>query len=205
MPPKGSAAGNIPIGHSRGHIDDGEGSYEEQWHKERRERQRMVDQLRRRSWATGLDQFLSEAAVVAAEELRAELAQILEHDPIARRFRVRAGVGWRDSANREMLSASDGAQMGCAYSLGSTVVVERLELAPAFRGPGLLRDHGVVSGASVVIVGQEYPFGVLSVYSTRRRMFTPDDVEFLQGVASVISAATYRWDSHRGSHWRNGR
>jgi GAF domain-containing protein len=80
-------------------------------------------------------------------------------------------------------------------------VVERLELAAALRGPGLLRDHGVVSGASVIIPGQKHPFGVLNVYCTSHRMFTPDDVEFLQGVASVISAASYRRDSHR----RNGR
>ena len=205
MPANSNTAGGSRAGRSRGQRDYGEESYELQWHNERREQQRIIEYIRGRSLATtSLDAFLTDAAAVAAEVLCADLAQILEYDPVTRGFRVRAGIGWRENADRDTLSAGDGAQMGYAYAAHGTVVVERLDQVAALRGPGRLRDHGVVSGASVLIAGQESPFGVLSVYTTGHRLFTPDDVEFLQSIASVTSAAVCRSASHPRAGFQQG-
>ena len=42
---------------------------------------------------------------------------------------------------------------------------------------------------SVIICGQDRPFGVLGVHTTRRRTFTEDDVHFLQVAANILAGA----------------
>jgi GAF domain-containing protein len=45
---------------------------------------------------------------------------------------------------------------------------------------------------SVVIRGQERPYGVLGVHTTSRRTFTQDEAYFLQAVANIVAAAIQR-------------
>jgi light-regulated signal transduction histidine kinase (bacteriophytochrome) len=67
----------------------------------------------------------------------------------------------------------------------------------------LLHDHNIVSGMSVLIeaIPQEEtwqstsanisyrPFGVLGAYTSKRRVFSRNDVDFLQSVANVLAVA----------------
>lgn len=183
-----------PSSSSDASVDRENQSYEQRWREVHREQQQIIKTLRLSSQVVGLNEFLAEAVQAAAKVLNADLAQILEHDQASHSFRVRAGVGWRDNAAEQLvLSPSDGAKMAYAWVVNGPVVVERLDRTAAFAGPGLLNAYGVVSAASVTIPGQEGPFGVLSVYATSHRMFTRDEVEFLQRVANVVSAAAYRW------------
>src|ERR1700688_3564315 len=69
------------------------------------------------------------------------------------------------------------------------VIVEDLGTETRFSRPRLLHNHGVVSGMTVIIPGQERPFGVLGAHTTTRRRFTQDDVNFLQAIANVLAAA----------------
>jgi signal transduction histidine kinase len=46
-----------------------------------------------------------------------------------------------------------------------------------------------VSGMSTIIRGPDKPWGVLGAHTTRRRLFTDDDVNFLQAVANVLAGA----------------
>ena len=56
----------------------------------------------------------------------------------------------------------------------------------------MLREHGVVSGLSVIIQGRERPFGTLGAFTDRPRTFARDDVHFLQAVVNVLAAAIQR-------------
>jgi two-component system sensor kinase FixL len=69
------------------------------------------------------------------------------------------------------------------------VIVQNLPTESRFEGTRLLDDHGVVSGMSVIIQAHERPFGVLGAHTTVRRVFTEDDIHFLQAVANVLAAA----------------
>ena len=64
--------------------------------------------------------------------------------------------------------------------------------------PELLREHGIVSGISVVIQGRERPYGVLGAHSPRRRAFSRDDVSFMQAIANVLAMAVERASANRG-------
>jgi diguanylate cyclase (GGDEF)-like protein/PAS domain S-box-containing protein len=72
------------------------------------------------------------------------------------------------------------------------VIVDDLRTETRFQGPDLLLDHGVINGMSVIIRGQEEPFGILGAHTAQQRMFTSDDVSFLQSVANVLGTAIGR-------------
>ena len=83
-------------------------------------------------------------------------------------------------------------QAGYALLSSSPVIVEDLRTEKRFRASPLLLEHGAVSGISVIIHGRARPYGVLEAHTTRQRNFTPDDIHFLQSVASILAAAIER-------------
>lgn len=141
---------------------------------------------------TDLDRLFQSACMVVTETLDSDFAALLE--PVAGGgFLLRAGVGWREGLVRSAtVPAGTNTQTGYAMIAGEPVVVEDLAREGRFRGESLLREHDVVSGASVVVPGTSAPAGVLSVHAQTPRSFSGEDVFFLQSVANVLSAATAR-------------
>jgi PAS domain S-box-containing protein len=141
---------------------------------------------------TDLDRLFESACMAVAETVDSDFAAILE--PISGGgFLLRAGVGWREGlVGKATLPAGTNTQAGYAMIAGDPVVVEDFARERRFHGEAILREHGVVSGASVVIPGTPSPAGVLSVHSLTPRNFSGEDIFFLQSVANVLSAATGR-------------
>jgi GAF domain-containing protein len=83
-------------------------------------------------------------------------------------------------------------QAGFTLLAGEPVIVSDLAREERFLGDSLLREHGVVSGASVVISGTAAPAGVLTVHTRTPRRFVGEDAFFLQSVANVLSAVMDR-------------
>jgi diguanylate cyclase (GGDEF)-like protein len=139
-----------------------------------------------------LSLVLDKTASLVTQTLSVEFCEILEslHDgPLL----LRAGSGW-DSGMSGHVMVGGGAESLAGYTLLSSrpVVVEDLRAETRFNVPPLLRDHGVVSGVTVVIDGPERPFGVLGVHTKESRKFSQDDINFIQSMANVLSAAVYR-------------
>jgi protein-histidine pros-kinase len=61
-----------------------------------------------------------------------------------------------------------------------------------FTPSDLLRDHEAISGVTVLIPGQDKPFGVLGAHSANVRTFSHDDITFLQAVANLLAGAINR-------------
>jgi diguanylate cyclase (GGDEF)-like protein/PAS domain S-box-containing protein len=80
--------------------------------------------------------------------------------------RLRAGRGWRDGC------------VGAAFD------------------PEVLREHGAVSSATVLIGRPEEPMGVLTASTREVRPFRESDVDFLQSVAHMLAVAIgrVRWE-----------
>ncbi|MCL1597698.1 MAG: PAS domain S-box protein, partial [Actinomycetia bacterium] len=72
------------------------------------------------------------------------------------------------------------------------VIVENLSTDTRFNGPDLLKSHSIVSGMSVVIEGQDRPYGILGVHTDQHRIFCVEDITFLQSVANVLASAIDR-------------
>ena len=144
--------------------------------------------------APPLQRLFDDATRLVAETLNLEYCKVLECLEGNDQLLLRSGVGWKKGlAGRATVSA--GLQSEAWYTLLSDqpVVVEDLREETRFTGQTLLHEHGVVSGMSCIIRGDEVrPWGVLGTHTTRRVNFTGDDVNFLSAVANILGDAIRR-------------
>jgi len=143
---------------------------------------------------TDLSILMNEAVALVARTLEVEYCKILELLPDRNALLLRAGVGWKEGLVGQATVGTGESEAGYALLSKVPVIVEDLRTETRFSGP-LLHDHGVVSGISVIIPGQDRPFGVLGAHATTRRIFTQDDIHFLQAVANLLAAAIKHWRS----------
>lgn len=137
--------------------------------------------------------LLEEAVFFVSQGLQVELAQILELSADGATLLFRSGAGWAEGlAGRVTVPSSSDTHAGYALQSGEPVAVEDLASETRFRERGFLRDHGAVSGLGLAIPGRERPFGVVAAYSLTRRVFSRDDVSFLQALAHTLAAAVDR-------------
>ncbi len=160
----------------------------------RARQQAAVAELGRRALEMAdLGRVMGEAVSLVARVLDVEYCKVLELLPGGEQLRLVAGVGWREGLVGEA-TVGTGLHSQAGYTLASDspVIVRDLATETRFSGPPLLHEHGVVSGLSAVIGGQEGPYGVLGAHTRERRVFTPDDANFLQAVANVLATAIRR-------------
>ena len=160
----------------------------------RQRQQAAVAQLGQRALVgVDLSTLMDEAVSLLAQALEVEYAKVLELLPDGKALLLRAGVGWKKGlVGHTTVDAGVESQAGYTLLSHEPVIVEDLRTETRFSGPPLLREHGVVSGMSVIIRGRERPFGVLGAHTKRWRRFSRDDVNFLQAVANVLAEAIER-------------
>jgi signal transduction histidine kinase/response regulator RpfG family c-di-GMP phosphodiesterase len=171
------------------------------------ERVRVEEQLRRRAAqqaavaelgqralaGTELPTLLDEAVNLAVRNLEVEFGAIMELGPDGEALVIRAGVGWTEGVVGHVTSGAGNASLsGFTLISNEPVVVEDLRAESRFGISAPLRDHGIISGMSVVVYGRDRPFGTLGVFGARPRTFTQDDAHFLQALANVLAAAIQR-------------
>lgn len=117
---------------------------------------------------------------------------IVELTPDRSAFRTVAGVGWNPVVYRGLVPAGGASLAGYTLAVDDSVVARDLSFETRFTVPAPLREHGIVSAATVVLWGPVEPVGVLGVYHNRRRDFTGDDLVYLRSVANVVGAAMSR-------------
>jgi len=125
---------------------------------------------------------------LVAETLGVEFCEVLELLPGDEALLLRAGVGWQEGlVEQATVSAGTNSQAGYTLLCKEPVIVRDLRTEERFNGPPLLRDYGVVSGMSVIIGRSDRPFGVLGAHTAKARVFSRDDIHFLQAAANVLS------------------
>lgn len=137
----------------------------------------------------GIDSLLEDVVKRVAETLQVDYCQILELLPDRDALLLRAGVGWaRRLVGRSTVDARSDSQLGYTLFSSRPVIVENLSTDTRFSDLSLL-EYEIVSGMSVIIDGEAWPFGVLAIHTTQQRTFTEDDINFLQSVANLLATA----------------
>jgi diguanylate cyclase (GGDEF)-like protein/PAS domain S-box-containing protein len=141
-----------------------------------------------------LPALLDHAMGVVANVLGSELACVLELDDDERSFCLQAGVGFRDGLVRNLTVPADWAasQEGFTMLAKEPIVLADVGDERRFGLSDLHREHGVVSGLTAIVQGRGRPYGVLGAYARSRRVFSAEDVSFLQAVANVLANAIDR-------------
>lgn len=156
--------------------------------------QAAVAELGQAALTTGeFSKLVDEATALLTQTLQMEYCEVLELLPDGKALLLRAGAGWREGyVGHATVDAGLKSQAGYTLASDGPVIVHDLRSETRFHPPPLLMEHNVASGMTVIIPGRERPFGILGVHSTRQRLFTNDDVHFLQAVANVLAAAIER-------------
>lgn len=141
-----------------------------------------------------LQSLLDHAVVTVAEVLHMPLSSIAELDPQARHLTWCAATGWTKEmiAQAAPSAGGTGSLVGYTVMVGMPVVSEDVAADPRFAISALFAARAPVSAAAVVIPGPSTPFGVLTVAAQVHHRFEPDEIKFMQAVASVIGIAVER-------------
>jgi signal transduction histidine kinase len=172
---------------------------------DRSEQERLEDELKTRTLQqaalvdlgqralAGIDlaDLMDEAVSVLTRTLDIEFARVLELAPDGRGFVVRAGVGWDEApGGHTTIDLRLRSQAGFTLVSDMPVIVEDFGSESRFPNPPLpLAEGEVTSGMSVLIRGEQRPWGVLCTHTMHHRRFSRDDVHFLQAVANVLAEA----------------
>jgi PAS domain S-box-containing protein len=149
-----------------------------------------------------LDDLLSGAMTVAADTLELGDAALFELEPDGRNVRGRVGmhlgeIVLRSQVEQVVLPVGDGSLPG--YTLVQREAVVAPDLLADARFEALAPQHGVEvrSALAAPISWQEVPWGVLVVYDRVARLWTDDEVHFVQSVANTMGLAIQRSSAER--------
>jgi diguanylate cyclase (GGDEF)-like protein len=90
-------------------------------------------------------------------------------------------------------------QAGRTLSLRHPTIVEHVTHEERVEATPEQVARGIVAGVDVLLEGVDGPLGVLGAHATAPRLFSPVDVQFLQGVANVLAGALERADRERSA------
>jgi len=154
------------------------------------EQQSVITQLSQRALlSVDLQELLNETCARIARTLSVDFCNVLELIPEKQQMLFRASAGWEESMLRSSLDLEPDSQFLYVLSENQPIRIIELSKETRFRAAKILVENKIVSGISVVIPGRSRAFGLLEAYSAKRRVFTEDDMHFLQGVAHVLAAA----------------
>ncbi|MGA9780363.1 MAG: ATP-binding protein [Verrucomicrobiia bacterium] len=136
--------------------------------------------------------LLNQAALLVAHTLELEYSAIWERLPDGQLL-LQAGAGWKRGCVGEIKIPGDNhSQIGLTLNSGEMIVIPDLKNEAHLVVPPLFAEHGIVSGVTVAIPTRARPFGVIGTHATERRDFTPDEMQFLMAVATVLGMTVER-------------
>ena len=135
---------------------------------------------------------LEEAVALVARTLNVDYCNVMELLPGGEELILRAGVGWKEGLVGRVTVKTRDSQPGFVIRSDRPVIVEDAAMETRFVLLPRLLGEDVASAMSVVISTSDGPYGALGVHSRLRRMFTGDEVHFLQAVANVLGTMIER-------------
>jgi signal transduction histidine kinase/CheY-like chemotaxis protein len=145
-----------------------------------------------------METLYTQGAIMSGQMLAIEYSALFERMPDGRLLML-AGTGWKPDVAGQTYSFSErDTQLGFSALSGEVTVVDDMAMQTRFKLPPLLAAHGVVGGITAAIPTRGLPFGVLAVFTTRKRVFTPDEVQFLLSAANTIGMAAERRRAEAG-------
>lgn len=161
----------------------------EQSLEELESRQRIISNLVQNAiLGEDLSYLLETAITDIATNLNLELCCILELKPESQEFFIRVchGADFSEATSAHLSASSDSPPGGALQRVTPLVIEDIHKSYPQAEFP-CLEMKAAKSGVFVVIDGSEDPYGVLCAYSAHLRLFSKDEIYFLQIIANLLA------------------
>lgn len=136
-----------------------------------------------------IDQLWNDAMEMLQVYIDVPLVELHLYDSEGQVLRLAVSDGWEGArAPRESVELES--QYGEAMRKGQPVVASDVRIDPRFSDKRGFAELGVRAGMCVLMGTREDPLGVISAYTTGPRVFTTNDVRFVESIATIIGEAT---------------
>ncbi len=141
--------------------------------------------------AVDFSQLAREASELAITDLGVEHCDVLElvSDGM---LRLHTAMDGRLDDELSSILLTEGTAAAQVLQTHCAVIVDEQRSEPRFVTPPWQRERGVVSTAIVPLLGPLQPIGILEIGASHRRIFSGDDVNYLQILAHLLSGAMQR-------------
>ncbi|WP_407355179.1 ATP-binding protein [Methanolobus sp. WCC5] len=139
-----------------------------------------------------LEELMQQSVRLVASTLEVEYCRIMKQmkhddaDPV-----MVAGFGWEGKTDNKTGTSENDIVCYTLYS-GENAIVDTSKAPERFSGLSLLKNSGIVSGMDVVIGSKDNPYGTMNVHTIQNRVFTSDDMHFVQSVANILAESLSR-------------
>lgn len=135
-----------------------------------------------------LDRLFADAAEMLQVYIDVPIVELHVYDKEAHKFGLATSEGWGESSSvRDDMQLDS--QAGEVLKKGQSVVTSDVRIDPRFSDRRAFGPFGVRAGLCVLIGTLEEPLGVLSAYTTLPRVFTTNDVRFVESIATIVGEA----------------
>ncbi len=128
---------------------------------------------------------------LTASVLDVQMAEVVRIMP-GGRLRLEAALGHVDPEGTDYPPPQPGDMAHYVLSSRGPVVVTDYSGETRFTPPSMFLSPGMSSGVGLMIHGRDGPYGLLGAHARNRRVFSEDDIHFLQSLANVLSEAVTR-------------
>lgn len=137
----------------------------------------------------GIDQLWNDAMEMLQVYIDVPLVELHLYDNEGATLRRVVSQGWPAAADeRDTMDLQS--QCGEALRKGQAVVASDVRIDPRFSDKRGFTQAGVRAGMCVLMGTREEPLGVISAYTVQPRVFTTNDVRFVESIATIIGEAT---------------
>lgn len=143
--------------------------------------------------ATNIQTVCDDAAHILRENMSVDFSAVFECSADRKSLVLRAGSGWRRGyVGKVRIDVNEHTPTGRALQLNQPIIIGDVRRDLRLRLPQFMRAHGITSSMAVVVPGRSGAFGVLGVDAKTRRVFSSEDVRFLESIGNVLAAALSR-------------
>jgi PAS domain S-box-containing protein len=140
-----------------------------------------------------LNTLLEQAVKSVAKTLGTRFSRALRFLPESDCLLLTHGIGWKPGMTGSyLINAGRGSLSGYAIEQRQPVISIDLRHETRFFVPPVLREHHVVSSMTTVVWGPGGPYGTLGADSDTPRMFTYNEIQFVQSLANLLSQSVWR-------------
>ena len=144
--------------------------------------------------ALDIQTVCDDVAHLLRENMDIDFSAVFECSSDGKSMLLRSGSGWRPGhVGVTRIEVDEVTPMGRrALQLNQPIIIGDVRSDTQLRLPQFMREHGVSSRMAVVIPGRAAAFGVLGVDTRSPRVFSSDEVHFLESIGNVLATAISR-------------